>query len=113
MQDLFDAGKMINVQDLSINLIDSINPFQLAYEVLSKSVDADVLKTIHGAITSKKIHMTEEEAILLYPRIKQFKQTHHKEPSLMAADPMEKRMAEALEWLRNKKRAQMNARQAA
>jgi superfamily II DNA or RNA helicase len=107
------AGKMINVQDLSIDLIDRINPFQLAYEVLSKSVDAQVLKTIHGAIARKKIHMTEEEAILLYPRIKQFKQTHHQEPCLTAADPMEKRLAEALEWLRHKKREQMNTRQAA
>jgi superfamily II DNA or RNA helicase len=107
------AGKMINVQDLSIDLIDSINSFQRAYEVLSKSVDAGVLKTIHGVITSKKIHMTEEEAILLYPRIKQFKHTHHREPSLTATDPMEKRLAEALGWLRNKKRAQMNTRQAA
>jgi hypothetical protein len=29
---------------------------------MPKSVDADILKRIHGAITSKKIQMTEEEA---------------------------------------------------
>ena len=45
------ADKFINVKDLDIDLIDSINPFQLAYEIMSKSVDADVLKRIHGAIT--------------------------------------------------------------
>lgn len=101
------ANKFINVQDLDIDLIDSINPFQMAYEIMSKSVDAEVLKRIHGAITSKKIQMSEEEATALYPRIKEFKETHGREPSLVAANPMEKRMAEALEWLRNKKREKM------
>ncbi len=107
------AGKMVNVQELDIDLIDSINPFQRAYEIMSKSVDADVLKRIHGAITAKRIQMTKEEATTLYPRIKLFKQTHGKEPSLSAADPMEKRMGEALEWLRNKKRERMLVQQAA
>ena len=80
---------------------------------MSKSIDADVLKRIHGAIRSKRIQMTEEEATALYPRIKLFKQTQGKEPSLSAADPMEKRMGEALEWLRNKKRERMRVQQAA
>jgi superfamily II DNA or RNA helicase len=107
------AGKMVNVQELNVDLIDSINPFQLAYEIMSKSVDADVLKSIHGAITAKRILMTEEEAIVLYPRIKMFKQTHGKEPSLSAADPFEKRMGEALIWLRKKKVERMRIQQAA
>ena len=34
------ANKFVNVKDLDIDLIDSINPFQLAYEIMSKSVDA-------------------------------------------------------------------------
>lgn len=101
------ADKFINVGDLDIDLIDSINPFQLAYEIMSKSVDAEILKRIHGAITATKIQMSEEEATALYPRIKAFKDTHGKGPSLIAQNPMEKRMAEALEWLRNKKRERM------
>ena len=67
------ADKFINVKDLDIDLIDSINPFQLAYEIMSKSVDADVLKRIHGAITARRIQMTEEEAVALWPRIKSFR----------------------------------------
>jgi len=105
------ADKFINVKDLDIDLIDSINPFQMAYEIMSKSVDADVLKRIHGAITARRIKMTEEEAIALYPRIKKFKQSHGVDPSLVASNLMEKRMAEALEWLREKKREQMRAEQ--
>lgn len=105
------ANKFINVRDLDIDLIDSINPFQAAYEIMSKSIDADILKRIHGAIISKKIKMTEEEATALYPRIKAFSEAHGKEPSLVSPDPMEKRMAEALEWIRNKKRERMRAQQ--
>lgn len=105
------ANKFINVRDLDIDLIDSINPFQAAYEIMSKSIDAEVLKRIHGAIISKKIKMTEEEATTLYPRIKAFSEAHGKEPSLISPDPMEKRMAEALEWIRNKKRERMRAQQ--
>lgn len=107
------ANKFINVRDLDIDLIDSINPFQQAYEIMSKVVDASVLKRIHGAITANKIKMTEEEATVLYPRIKAFKEAHNKDPSLVAPDPMERRMAEALEWIRNKKRERMRAQQTA
>jgi superfamily II DNA or RNA helicase len=107
------ADKLVNVKDLDIDLIDSINPFQLAYAIMSKSVDAETLRRIHGAITSKRIQMSEEEATALYPRIKEFKQTHGREPSLVAQNPMERRMAEALEWLRNKKRERLRAQQSA
>jgi hypothetical protein len=105
------ADKFINVKDLDIDLIDSINPFQLAYAIMSKSVDAEILKRIHGAITAKRIQMTEEEATALYPHIKAFKQTRGREPSLAAPNAMERRLAEALECLRNKKRERMRADQ--
>lgn len=105
------ADKFINVKDLDIDLIDSINPFQLAYEIMSKSVDADVLKRIHGAITARRIEMTDEEAVALWPRIKSFSETHGREPSLAAQNPMERRLAEALEWMRAKKRERMRAQQ--
>lgn len=105
------ADKFINVKDLEIDLIDSINPFQLAYEIMSKSVDADVLKRIHGAITARRIQMTEEEAVALWPRIKNFNETHRREPSLTAQNPMERRLAEALEWIRAKKREHLRAQQ--
>ncbi len=76
------AEKLVNVAELNIDLIDSINPFQRAYEILSKSVTADVLKTIHGAITSIKVAMSKEEAETLWPRIKAFKKERGVEPNL-------------------------------
>lgn len=105
------AEKLINIDEINIDLIDSINPFQRAYEILSKSVTADVLKTIHGAITSTKIAMSEEEAVSLYPRIKAFKAEKGIEPSLVSPNPLERRMAEALAWIRDAKRRKMAAEQ--
>ena len=106
------AEKLINICQLDIDLIDRINPFQRAYEILSKSVTADVLKTIHGAITSVKIAMTEEEAVALYSRIKDFVKERKVEPSLVSPNPLERRMAEALAWIRSAKRRKMAALQA-
>ncbi len=103
------AGKFININDLHIDLIDQIKPFQMAYEILSKSVDAGVLKRIHETITVSKIAMTEEEAVMLFPKIKSFKQEKGMEPNLSSPNPMERRMAEALAWIREQKRKKMQA----
>jgi len=98
------ADRFININELDVDLIDSINPFQMAYEILSKSVTADVLKRIHETIIANKIAMSEEEAVMLWPRIKEFKQAKGVEPNLASPNPMEKRMAEALAFLREAKR---------
>ncbi len=103
------AERLINIDELNIDLIESINPFQRAYEILSKSVTADVLKTIHGAIAMTKVAMSEEEAVALYPRIKAFKEEKGSEPALTSLNPLERRMAEALAWLRDAKRRKMAA----
>lgn len=102
------AEKLINIDELNIDLIDSINPFQRAYEIMSKAVTADVLKTIHSAITSTRIAMSEEEAVSLYPRIKAFVKERGVEPNLTSQNPLERRMAEALAWIRDAKRRKMS-----
>jgi hypothetical protein len=107
MQFIRLAEKFINIDDLSIDLIDSINPFQLAYAIMSKSIDADVLKTIHSTIASTRITMTEDEAVLLWPRIEEFTKQNGKEPNLNSPDAFEKRMAEALIWIKNKAKQRM------
>ncbi|WP_423193174.1 DEAD/DEAH box helicase [Cupriavidus sp. H18C2] len=103
------AERLVNIDELTIDMIDQINPFQRAYEILSKSVTADVLRTIHGAIAMTKIAMSEEEAVALYPRIKAFLVERGAEPSLGSANPLERRMAEALAWLRDAKRKRIAA----
>ncbi len=101
--------RLINVDQLDIDLIESVNPFQGAYEILSKSVTAPMLKTIQDHVTVQRSSMTEEEAILLWPKIKDFKQQRGKEPSLDATDAFERRLAEALAFVRHKKAQQLAA----
>ena len=98
------GDKFVNIENLHMDLIDRVNPFQGAYEILSKSVTAPVLKTIQDEVYANRSAMTEEEALVLYPRIKAFYHEHGREPSVSATDPMEKRYAEALAWLKRKKR---------
>ena len=107
------AGKFVNIEDLHIDLIDRVNPFQKAFEVLSKSVTASLLKVIQETIDAGRIQMTDEEAVILYrDKIGPFIKQHGREPNINAYDPLEKRMAEALVYLRNKRR-QQQAQQAA
>ena len=99
------AGKFVNIEDLHIDLIDRVNPFQKAFEVLSKSVTAKLLKVIQETIDAGRIQMTDEEAVILYrDKIGSFMKAHGREPNINAMDPLEKRQAEALVYLRNKKR---------
>lgn len=98
------AGSFVNIDDIHIDLIDQINPFQKAFEILSKSVTTQVLKLIDEHIQSIKIEMTEDEAILLWPQINEWRERTGEAPNIQSFDPKEKRMAEALIFLREQKR---------
>jgi hypothetical protein len=91
--------KFVEIDKLNINLIDSVNPFQRAFEVLSKSVTPSVLRLIQDTITSTKIEFSEEEALALFPKIKTWKQVHGKNPDIRSEEPAEKRLAAALLFL--------------
>lgn len=98
------AGRFVNIDDLHIDLVDSVNPFQKAFEILSKDVTPKVLKVIQEAIEVSRITMDFEEAKILWPKIIHFKKTHDREPSLQATDPLERRMAECIVYLKEEKR---------
>lgn len=102
------SNKFINLDELNIDLIDSINPFQQAFEVISKSITPRVLKCIQECIAAFKVSMTDDEAIYLWPKINEFVRVTRRQPSLDALDPTERRMAEALVYLRQLKRGQAN-----
>jgi len=90
-------------------LIDTINPFQKAFEILSKSVTKKVLKVIQDHIAAIRIDMTDEEAIILFKKINEFVKMYKREPNLNSNDPLEKRMAECIIWLKDRKRKSMEA----
>lgn len=101
------TDKFINIDDIKIDLIDAVNPFQKAYEILSKSVTTKVLKVIQDTIESTRIKMDFEEAKILWPKIVEFKKLYEKEPSLTANDPLERRMAECIIYLKEEKRKRL------
>jgi len=103
---LIMADKFVNIDDLHIDLIDKVNPFQKAFEVLSKSVTTHVLKLIQESIESTRIQVTKEEALLIWPKIKEFVSAFNREPSIASLDPLEKRMAEIIIYLKDQKRKQ-------
>ena len=94
------ANSFVNLDDLSIDLIDSINPFQHAFEVISKKVGADVFRVIQDTIAGSRIDMTDEDALALVPQIKAFVVAHNgKYPALNANDKNEKLLAQAQAYL--------------
>ena len=103
------ADKFINIDELSIDLIDQINPFQKAFEILSKSVTTDVLKLIQESIQTTRIQMDFDEAKLLWPKVKLFVHENGREPDLNASDFTEKRLAECLIYIKQEKRKRMQA----
>lgn len=74
------ADKFVNIEDLSIDLIDSVNPFQSAYEVISRDVDSKTLQLISRAFDAKKFEFTNDELRMLYPQIKSFQQEYGRSP---------------------------------
>jgi len=103
------AGSFVDIDDIHIDLIDRINPFQKAFEILSKSVTTKVLKIIQDTIEATRIIMDFEEAKILWPKIQEFAKMYGKEPNLKSNDPLEKRMAECIIYLKEEKRKQAAA----
>lgn len=102
------ADKFINLDELNIDLINSINPFQQAFEILSKQVTTGVLKLIQESIEATRIKMDFEEASILWPKIQEFINKYGKEPDINSADPKERRMAECIIYLKEEKRKRAN-----
>src|SRR5690606_8521633 len=95
------AGSFVNIDDIHIDLIDTVNPFQKAFEILSKNVTTSVLKAIQDTINVTKIEMTEEEAIASWEAIKRWKMNTGKAPDINSHDPKEQRLAQALLFLQD------------
>jgi hypothetical protein len=94
------ANSFVNLDDLSIDLIDSINPFQRAFEVISKKVGSDVFRVIQDTIAGSRIDMNDEDALALVPQIKAFVVAHNgKYPAMNSQDKNEKLLAQAQAYL--------------
>lgn len=86
----------MDVRELDIDLIDSINPFKAAYAVLAKTMNAQTLIQVQTAIAAKRTKITLEEAAELADRAVTFKAARGRWPSITSADPWEQHMAEGV-----------------
>jgi hypothetical protein len=84
----------MDMRELDIDLIDSINPFGEAYAILAKTMSEESLKQVAAAIAAKRTSLTPEEAKELAVRAFRFKKERGRLPSLTSQDAWERRMAE-------------------
>ena len=98
------VNKFINIDDLNIDLIDSINPFQRAYEILSKSVTKEMLKLIQDEIDVNRSMVNEEEAMFYWEDVNRFVKENGREPNKNSHSEHERKLAEILLYVRSVKR---------
>ena len=103
--------RFVNVRDLDIDLIDSINPFDAAYAVLAKAMDEKSLKQVQSSIAAKKVSIPRDEALELANRARTFKKERGRLPDINSADAWEKRMAEGMAAFARYKAQELAAKQ--
>lgn len=105
------ANKYVDLNNLDINLIAEINPFQRAYEVISRYLTPETLRSIQYAIEDKRSEkLTDEEAILLFTKyLPKWREENPGKtaPELTDGDPTARRIAMAIEHLRELKRRKL------
>ena len=89
----------MDVRDLDVDWIDSINPFGEAYSILSKAMTEQSLKAMANVISGRKSNMSLDEARELAKRALKFKKERGRLPDIKSADPWEQRMAEGIAFL--------------
>lgn len=90
------GNKLVKVDELSIDLIRQVCPFQEAYKVMSKNLDVPTLKIIQREIDKNKYNFTTEELLVIYPLIKRFVSENQRKPLQDSVDEYERRLAFAL-----------------
>lgn len=98
----------MDVRELDVDWIDSINPFSEAYSILSKAMTENSLKAMAGVISARKQSISLEEARELAKRALVFKKERGRLPDIKASDPWEQRMAQGIAVLTRLKSEQSN-----
>jgi putative ATP-dependent helicase yeeB len=94
------ANRFVKIDELDMNLIDSVNPFHHAFEILSKKMDGQTFKLIQDVIKSDNVNFTDDDALALVPKIQEFVDEHGgKYPSPHSNDSNERLLASAQAYL--------------
>lgn len=102
------GNKFLELDKLAIDMIDKINPFQKAFEVISKELNKNTFRLVKEAIETTKINMTEDEAVERYNRAVEFKKQFGRLPDISSTDFEERRMSEAIIYIKDLARKRLN-----
>lgn len=94
----------LDVRDLNIDLIQSIDPFESSYAILSKTISEEALLAIHQEIQFKKLNLTVKEARDYARRAVDFYKDRGRRPSAKSEDPWERRLADGVAFLKRMQR---------
>jgi hypothetical protein len=102
--------KFMNVRELDIDLIDHINPFDAAYAILAKAMNASTLSQVQAAIAGRNSKLSEEDARAYAIRAVEWKRERGRAPEITSQDPWERQLAEGVAaFARYKTQAQAKA----
>jgi len=87
---------VLQVRELSVDLIDKINPFGEAYTILSKALNADTLRQMQEKIAATKVNIPEDEALVLTRRALDWQKERGHPPNILANDPFESKLAQGV-----------------
>lgn len=92
---LTKSRQFIDIHNLSIDMIDSINPFKNSYEVIARALSTNTLAQIRAAIREQKQLLTADEAMTLLPKIRHFVEQNGRKPDMESNNEQEVELAEA------------------
>lgn len=84
----------LDVRELNIDMIESINPFEGAYSILSKTMNEQRLKQIAALVKTKRTKITPEDAKLYARRAVEFIKARGRKPDMSSQDSWEALIAE-------------------
>lgn len=84
----------LDVRELNIDMIESINPFEGAYSILSKTMNEQRLKQIAALVKTKRTKITPEDAKLYARRAVEFIKARGRKPDMNSQDSWEALIAE-------------------
>ena len=87
---------VLHVRELSVDLIDAINPFGEAYAVLARTMNEDTLRQMQEKIAAKKVSIPEDEALALARRALDWQREKGRPVQIASADAWERRLAEGV-----------------
>ncbi len=87
---------VLHVRELSVDLIDAINPFGEAYAVLARTMNEDTLRQMQEKIAAKKVSIPEGEALTLARRALDWQREKGRPVQIASADAWERRLAEGV-----------------